>query len=619
MCGILGYLSYSNSISNKDFERGLDLIYHRGPDDWGMEIHQSADFDFFQGFRRLSIIDLSDNGHQPMMFENLTITFNGEVYNFKEIRAELIKHNYSFESDGDTEVILKAIHCWGVEKAVGRFIGMFAIAVFNKQNKELTLVRDRVGIKPLYYYDDAKAFVYSSEIKPILSFDNIDKSFDQKSIIEYLSVGYTPAPRTLFSKIKSLEPGKILRLKNKTIEIASYWNLAEQFNKRSVSKDSEQTIKEQLKQLIESSVQYRMISDVPIGAFLSGGIDSSLVSAVMQKLSDKPINTFSIGFNEEKFNEANFAKEISAHLGTKHYELYLSIDEAKEMIPKLIKKLDQPFGDSSSIPMMMVSELAQQNVTVALSGDGGDELFCGYRLYDQALSLQRYKPFAKLSKPLRNSIIESRLMDKKYKYLTPLFSSNDEEIINAGNIVNQFFAKRLLKGQQHRVEALFSISEFNSKNIQELNMLANIDSYLHDDILKKVDFATMAASIESRVPLLDHRIIEYSFNIPHRLKYKDGVKKYILKELLYDYIPKSMMDRPKKGFSVPIFEWLHHDLYNLVEDSTNTDYLIQQDIFDIDDIQKFKLQFKMAPNNYFVNTIMWNFVVFQQWYKEHLL
>jgi asparagine synthase (glutamine-hydrolysing) len=619
MCGILGYLSYSETISNQQFEQALDFIYHRGPDDWGVEFHKHNELNYYQGFRRLSILDLSSAGHQPMSFENLCITFNGEVYNFQEVREDLIKLGYSFHSNTDTEVILKSIHQWGIDKAVSRFNGMFAIAIFNKQNNELTLVRDRLGIKPIYYYHENQTFIYSSEIKPIIQFDDIDKSIDSSSLHKYLSVGYVPADATLFKHINVVLPGEILVFHDNQLKRRKYWSVDEKFNAREISTDSEESQKQELKNLIASSVKYRMISDVPLGTFLSGGVDSSLVSAVMQSLSDKPINTFSIGFKEKEYNEANFAKEIANHLGTNHFELYLSLDEAKEMIPDLFKKLDQPFGDSSAIPMLMVSALAKQNVTVALSGDGGDELFCGYRLYDQALELQKYKSIAKFVKPIRKPLFNAGFLKSNYKYLNPLFADSDKNIVNSGNMSSQMFVRDLLLNTGQKVKPLFETLHYKTKNIQELNMLINIDSYLHDDILKKVDFATMAASLESRVPLLDHRIVEYSFNIPHRMKYKDGVKKHILKEVLYDYIPKEMMDRPKKGFSVPVIEWLHNDLYYLVEDSIDEKVIREQQLFDYSAVKDLVERFNNQPNNYFTNSIMWNFVVFQQWYKQNIL
>ncbi len=619
MCGILGYLSYSETISNQKFEQALDFIYHRGPDDWGVEFHKYDELSYYQGFRRLSILDLSSAGHQPMSFEDLSITFNGEVYNFQEIREELIKLGYSFHSNTDTEVILKSIHRWGIDKAVSRFNGMFAIAIFNKRNNELTLVRDRLGIKPIYYYHENQTFIYSSEIKPIIQFDNIDKSIDSSSLYKYLSVGYVPANATLFKSINVVLPGEILVFQDNQLNRRNYWSVAEKFNAREINTDSEESQKQELKKLISSSVKYRMISDVPLGTFLSGGVDSSLVTAVMQSLSDKPINTFSIGFKEKEYNEANFAKEIANHLGTNHFELYLSLDEAKGMIPDLFKKLDQPFGDSSAIPMLMVSALAKQNVTVALSGDGGDELFCGYRLYDQALELQKYKLIAKLAKSFRKPLFDTGFLKSNFKYLNPLFADSDKNIVNSGNMSSQLFIRDLLLNTDQKVKPLFETTYYKTNNIQELNMLINIDSYLHDDILKKVDFATMAASLESRVPLLDHRIVEYSFNIPHGLKYKDGVKKHILKEVLYDYIPKEMMDRPKKGFSVPVIEWLHNDLYYLVEESIDEIVIREQDIFDYNTVKDLVERFNKQPNNYFTNSIMWNFVVFQQWYKQNIL
>ncbi len=618
MCGVLGYLAKSGELKEVNFEKSLELISHRGPDDSGIDFFKSSDFFFFQGFRRLSILDLSKAGHQPMRHHNLSLTFNGEVYNFQELRDELIKNGYNFYSNTDTEVILKSIHYWGIETAVNKFNGMFAIAVFDAKENKIFIARDRLGIKPLYYYLQNDTFIYSSEIKPILNFDGIDRTIDKQNLIKFLSTGYVPADGTVFKNIKAVLPGQIIIYKNGELEKIRYWSAMEIFNKRELINAPENQIKAQLKNLIESSVKYRMISDVPLGTFLSGGIDSSLVTAVMQSLSEKPVKTFSIGFEDEKYNEAGFAKDISSHLGTNHFDMYLTLNRAKEMIPEMINKLDQPFADSSSIPMMMVSNLAKQNVTVSLSGDGGDELFCGYKLYDQALKLKKYKNISKIAKFFRASLMKSDFMYKKYKYLNILFSDSDINIINSGNLIMQFYANKILNYPPENIGPLFNTDLYNSSNIQELNMLANIESYLHDDILKKVDFATMATSLESRVPLLDHRIVEYSFSIPHDLKYKNGIKKYILKEILYDFIPKNLMDRPKKGFSVPVLEWLHNDLYFMIEDSMDKQLIDTQGVFSFEALKSLKVHFDNVPGNYFTNSLMWNFVVFQQWHKANI-
>lgn len=616
MCGILGYFSSREKIEDSDFSKSLEYINHRGPDDTGIIRHNSLRT-ALQGFKRLSIIDLSPGGHQPMVFKNLSITFNGELYNYIEIREELIQKNYTFDSNSDTEVILKAFHFWG-NAAVEKFNGMFAIAIYNNTNRELTIIRDRVGIKPIYFYWDEQKLIYSSEVKPILAFPNIKKTINSESIFTFLVNGFIPAPNTIFGKIKILQPGSILTFKNNNIEIHTYWSISNKFQERVLSQVPENEIKDSLDKLIDSSVRYRMISDVPIGSFLSGGIDSSLVSSIMQKNSSKPINTFSIGFKESSFNEANFAKEISKHIGSNHHELYISLNDAKEFIPEMIRNFDIPFGDSSAIPMMIVSELAKKYVTVALSGDGGDELFCGYKLYDKIKDFQKYSLISKIFKPFRNSLLNQKFILDKYKYLNLFFASNNVEIINSGNLVSLFYLKDLISGKNGVLDnTLFENSNF-SENIQESNMILNMKTYLPDDILKKVDISSMASSLEARVPLLDHRIIEYSFTIPHELKYMHGDKKYILKQLLYDYVPKELIDRPKKGFSVPIFDWLHQDLSYLIDEYLNDSFIISQKIFNRNIVNSLKQLFIKQPKNYFINNIIWNLLVFQMWYKQNL-
>ncbi len=616
MCGVLGCFSDTYQIDAECFNRSLELINHRGPDDTGFVRHKTH-LTAFQGFKRLSILDLSKAGHQPMTFKNLTITFNGEVYNFKEIRSELESFGYSFSSNSDTEVIIKSFHNWGYD-AVNKFNGMFAIAVFNSESKELAIFRDRVGIKPLYYYWDEKIFCYASEVKPILALSNIDKSLSDKNLVTYLSYGYIPSPETIFSKIQSVEPGSFLIFKEKKLTKHYYWNLINQFKNSELLNVSFSEIKEELKNLLHSSVNYRMISDVPIGAFLSGGIDSTLVASIMQANSSKPINTFSIGFDDEKYNEAAFAKEISQIIGSNHHEQYVSAKDTKMLLPEMIASLDLPFGDSSALPMMVVSKLAKKHVTVALSGDGGDELYCGYRLYDQAKSFQRFQLLSGLMKPVRHSVFRSFYKSSKYKYLPFLFLGDDNQLLNSGALVNQNYLFNLSKIERHAINSQFFLRDYYTNNIQMKNMLLNMKTYLPDDILKKVDLATMHYSLEARVPLLDHRLVEFSFRIPHKYKYQNGVKKYILKEVLYDFVPKNLMDRPKKGFSIPVFNWLRDDLNYLIQDYVLHPQSVGFEEYGIDTKRLVSI-FNNYPKNYFTNTLIWNLLVYRIWKQENKL
>ncbi len=618
MCGILGFLGQESLVNHHSFEQSLNQIIHRGPDDFGIEKFTFHSGESWLGFRRLSILDLSMAGHQPMKYEHFSMVFNGEVYNYQEIKSELLKVGYHFISDGDTEVILKAFHFWGIE-AVQRFNGMFAIALLDSLSGKLFLIRDRMGIKPLYYYWKDHNLVFSSEVGPLLKFDWVNRDIDPSSLYTYFVHGYVPAPKTVFKYIKSLEPGKFAVIENNELRTETYWQLTKIVENRPLPISNFEEAKYQLDQLLHSSVQYRMISDVPLGAFLSGGIDSSLVTAIMQKQSSTPINTFTIGFEDGDYNEAGFAKEVSKHLGTNHFEAILSLKTAEEELQKMVRQMDMPFGDSSLLPTLMLSQITKEKVTVALSGDGGDELFCGYKLYDQATRLQSFKTIASGVLPFRNYLTNQKWVRDHYKYLGILFSDSDSNIINSGSLAASVFIKNMIKGAPNYSNSYFDTNARHSANIQEANMILNMKSYLPDDVLKKVDLATMAHSLEARVPILDYRIVEFSFRLPHKFKCDHGNKKRILKEVLYQYVPQKMMDRPKKGFSVPVFKWLHHDLNHLVEHYCSHQFISKQALFDQSVLDNLKTVFNKQPNNYFTNGLMWNFIVFQMWYEKNLM
>jgi asparagine synthase (glutamine-hydrolysing) len=610
---------HNKTLTREDLEVMVNSINYRGPDDDGYYLSGFDDFQVGMGFRRLAILDLSKGGHQPMIFRNLIVTLNGEIYNFKEIREELKLGGYTFDSNSDTEVVIKAFHLWGI-KMVERFIGMFAIAVWDNEKHELYLVRDRMGIKPLYYYSKGKDFVYASELKPIIAYPHFSKEINFQSLSNYLYHGYITGADSIFSNVNKLEPGTYLKLSEGKPEITRYWDLVELYKKNSPQKiESENECLTMLDDLLTDSVRYRMISDVPIGSFLSGGIDSSLITAVMQKISDNPVNTFTIGFDDEKFNEAENAAAVSKYLGTNHHELNLPIGKAKELIEEMPHFYDEPFGDSSALPTILVSRLAKNNATVVLSGDGGDELFCGYKTYEFAEKMSKFMLIGKVLGAFRQrSDLAGLLFKVNHRFGRYPFLNTNINIVNVNYILSKYLLADIFLNRQYTLDKkYFNLADITD-NIQELYMLTDMITYLPDDILTKVDRASMSVSLEARVPILDHRIVEFSFKVPHHLKYNAGIQKYILKTLAYKYIPKTLLDRPKKGFAVPVFKWMKTDLNYLIDIYLSDEYLIRQKIFNHLSIRKLLRQFNASENVSFTGNYIWNILMFQLWYEEYM-
>jgi asparagine synthase (glutamine-hydrolysing) len=619
MCGIAGFIHYKKTLNEDDLKKMVNTINYRGPDDDGYYLSGYNDFQVGMGFRRLAILDLSNGGHQPMFFMNLVVTLNGEIYNFKEIREDLKKHGYSFVSHSDTEVVIKAFHLWGI-KMVELFIGMFAIAIYDNETHELYLVRDRIGIKPLYYYFTGNDLVYASELKPIFAYPFFSKKLNYESLSKYLYHGYITGTDSIFKNVCKLEPGSYLKLSNGKPEITKYWNLPELYIKnRSEKINSEEECLTLLDDLLTSSIGYRMISDVPIGSFLSGGFDSSLTTAVMQKLSDQPINTFTIGFDDIRFNEAENAKAISGYLGTHHHELTLPIGKAKELIEELPTFYDEPFGDSSALPTILVSRLAKKNATVILSGDGGDELFCGYNNYEFAKKMSKFMALGKVLNifPERLDIAKILFGINRRFGRYPYLNSNIN-IININYILSKYSLAGIFLDKQYTLDKKYFNLANVTEEIQELYMLNDMVTYLPDDILTKVDRASMSVSLEARVPILDHRIVEFSFKVPHHLKYNNGTQKYLLKTLAYKYIPETLLDRPKQGFAVPVFKWLKSDLHYLIDMYLSSDYLIKQQVFNPLSVRKLLQQFISSDNSFPTGNFVWNILMFQLWYEKYM-
>ena len=615
MCGIIGSIS-SKDISEDYIRSSLSSMNHRGPDSNGFKKFTKKRLGhIFLGHTRLSIIDLSNNGSQPMSDSDLNIhvTYNGEIYNFNEIKKELYSKGYSFNSNTDTEVIIYAYKEWGIG-CVDKFIGMFAFAIYDESKEKLFIIRDRLGIKPIYYFTKDNEFAFASELKALTKLPNFEKKISIKGLSLFTQYQYIPAPFSIYSNTYKLRPGHYIEVSKTGIIDKKYWDAKNYFNAIS-NFQSEEEILNELEQLLISSVKYRMVSDVPIGSFLSGGIDSSLVSAIMQNLSSKPIETFSLGFNVSGYDEAKFAKKIANHLGTSHNELYVNPSQALDVIPNLSKFYDEPFADSSAIPTMIVSSLARKKVTVVLSGDGGDELFGGY---------QRYKFFSKLlsiPKPFKKvfSNILKKAGKNNFRYQKAGSVLNWDSTLDAyASLSNAWYSDDLNKIINFELFTDQSKSKYfnNGKSIEEQLMFADINLYMVDDILTKVDRASMSTSLESRVPLLDHRIVEFALQLPLHYKIKSGKSKYILRKILEKYVPNNLYDRPKSGFGIPVKEWLKNNLNDWMRDTLSPQELSKHNYFDNDIIQR--MIDDHSKNNYDYHLQLWTILMFQDWYKKYM-
>lgn len=631
MCGIVGFIAKKQDENT--IKKMLHVQEYRGPDDRGIFVEKINHWHVHFGHNRLSIQDISIDGHQPFISicGEYSIVFNGEVYNFKVIRKTLEKLGHSFRSKTDTEVILYAYKEWGIE-CLERFIGMFSFSILDKQKKKLFLVRDRVGVKPLYYYDDGKTFLFSSELKSFHEHKSFEKVLNKDALPYYFQMGYIPAPYSIYKNTFKLEPGHYLEydLLASNYELVQYWSIDTCYEKEKLDK-SEVEVLSDLETLLEDAVDLRMVSDVPVGVFLSGGYDSSLVTALLSK-KHKNLQTYTIGFEDQKLNEALHAKEIAKYLGTKHTEHYVSTKDMLSKIETLPFYYDEPFGDSSAIPTMMVSELAKKDVTVALSADGGDESFCGYSKYfflDKFSSvfsshfkkkilqttLKNISPkiVTSMNEMLPKKFKQTNVSEKYTKFTHALNAhSLDEMFLNASSPVARERVEKMLKNPMKENYFKSFSSQSKHKFIDDM-MRIDYKTFLTDDVLTKVDRATMSVSLEGREPLLDHRIIEYMASVPVRLKYKDQKGKYLLREILYKHIPKALIDKPKSGFQVPLNTWLTGDLKYLIEKYLDPSHL-DDEIFDCEEIERIKKELFLGDFSR-VNQI-WFILMYEMWKEK---
>ncbi len=608
MCGLTGYIDFRPATrQTREAIVGAMAwtLYHRGPDDGGTWVDPEAGVAL--GFRRLSIIDLSPLGHQPMVSASgrYVIVFNGEIYNFKELKARLAQEGVTPRGHSDTEVLLEAVALWGERPAIAACEGMFAMAIWDRQERKLTLARDRAGIKPLYWgLTPDGVFLFGSELKALRRHPAWRGEIDRDAVALFMRYGYVPAPYSIYRNVWKLETGALLTYRRGIDpKIERYWDvreIAETAHDDPVPGSDEDRVA-MLEHLMMRSVRNEMVSDVPLGAFLSGGINSSLVTALMQANSERPIKTFTIGFNAEGFNEARHAAAVARHIGTEHTELYVSDENVREVIPNLPIWYDEPFADSSQIPTYLVSRLAREHVTVALSGDGGDEMFAGYPRYRWARSLNRaIQPLPNsmrrgagaLMSAVPNSVASAimtllppserpRRPGQSLKKLGRLFESSasgefHREIVSIWNDPESV----VLGAHEPPLSLTDPALARAFPHLAERMMLNDLMIYLPDDILAKVDRASMAVSLEVRVPLLNHHIVEFAFRLPFDMKLRGNVTKWAMRQILYRYVPKELIERPKQGFMVPLDDWLRGPLRQWLDDLIAPDTLRRDGYFD---------------------------------------
>jgi asparagine synthase (glutamine-hydrolysing) len=641
MCGIAGFLTDAGTpgVDRASLVRMTGCVAHRGPDDDG---YFTDDAGVGLGHRRLSILDLSPDGHQPMRSASgrWVIVFNGEIYNYRRVAAEL-GPTVRFRGHSDTEVILAAVEAWGLEAAVQRFVGIFAFALWDRETRILHLVRDHLGVKPLYYGFTRAGLVFASELRPIESFPGFDGRINRDAVALLLRHNCIPAPYSIYEGVRKLPPGSILSIPADARDAGEprpYWSASRmaEAGQASLLSLSDDEATDALDALLRDAIGLQMLADVPLGAFLSGGVDSSTVVALMQAQSDRPVRTFSIGFQEEGFDEAQHARAVARHLGTDHTELYVTAQHALDVVPRLPTLFDEPFSDSSQIPTFLVSQLARRHVTVALSGDGGDELFAGYnrhvyvdqlwrRLRHVPPSLRRLASRAIRSVPpetLARGITATRLMRSTqvkssnagyalHKLAGVLASASPEDMYRglASHWSNP--ASVVLGAREPLTRITDSASWPALTGFTEKMLYLDLVTYLPDDILTKVDRASMAVGLEARVPLLDHRVVEFAWRLPLSFKLRDGRSKWLLRRVLSRYVPDALIDRPKAGFGIPLGEWLRGPLRDWAESLLDEGRLRREGYFDPAPVRRAWSEHLSGrvDNEY----KLWDVLMFQAW------
>jgi len=641
MCGISGIWE-RNGCSLQDLERRVSAmtqtLNHRGPDDSGVWLSQEASIAF--GQRRLAIIDLSAMGHQPMISANgqYTITFNGEIYNFRELRTELEGRGVRFRGHSDTEVIVEGFAQWGVKSTIARLNGMFAIAAWDAGERQLFLARDRMGEKPLYWAIFDGLVLFGSELKALRAHPGWKPSLSRGAIAAFLRHGYVPGPFSIYEDVYKLPPAGFVKIASGGgPEVGAYWDLAGVISRgqRNTLRADEEELVDELDALLHDAVSRRMVADVPLGAFLSGGYDSSTVVALMQKASLRPVRTFTISFENPTFDESKHAEAVARHLGTEHTTFVVSGAEALDVVPKLAEMYDEPFADSSQVPTHIVSALTRKRVTVALSGDGGDELFSGYNRYQWTESV--WRPSAKMPLALRRlasssiRVVPPSAFDRIARYV-PFFRRVPQvgqkahrlaQILSVSSIDSVYYQvvsahqnpDNLVKGSQEVRTACWgqNLKVLLPDPVDRMRYL-DMCTYLPDDILTKVDRASMAVALEVRVPFLDHRLVEWIWKLPSSQNARALRPKHLLRRVLARYVPDRLVERPKMGFAVPLADWLRGPLRNWAEDLMNEAGLSAGDIFDVEAIRSLWAEFLSGDNGRYF--FIWNILMFQAWHRR---
>lgn len=628
MCGIAGFLDFNKNTDELVLRNMTDALVHRGPDDAGYEIYDFDRSTVGFGQRRLSILDLSSSGHQPMHFGDYTVNYNGEIYNFREVRQQLEQCGYNFNSESDTEVMLKAYDKWGISM-VDHFNGMFAFALLDRKLKKLFLVRDRAGVKPLHIYCKDTLVLFASELKSFHHHPQFDKEIDVNSLALYLQYSYIPAPYSIFNHTQKLLPGHWLSidLESGQQDLQCYWNISSYYASPQVSISDEEAIRE-TEYRLKKAYNYRMVADVPVGVFLSGGYDSSSVAALLQSDRTEKLKTFTIGFQEANFNEAPEAKKIAGFLGTDHTEWYVSAKDAAAVLPQLPEIYDEPFADNSCVPTVLVSQLASRKVKVALSADGGDEIFGGYNKFIQAHQYTRTIP-SWLQKSL--SEVMSLIKPEKIPFLNKgyNFSSRFEKIkmiwhskdpLQAVKYISQYFteaeARNFISKEFINYSTPFEQRINIEKGSDELNAMLDLDfkTFLVNNNLNKVDRASMAVSLEGREPMLDFQLVEFLATLPGHFKIRNGQTKWLLKQVVHRHIPAELMERPKKPFIAPLTVWFRDELRELLNYYLSEEQLKKTGLFNELPIVQLKDQYLNGEKVQFQK--LWQILSFQLWYSR---
>ena len=633
MCGISGFINFSKNFSKEELclyaSMMSDSMVHRGPNSNGFWVDEKKGISL--SHRRLSILDLSNNGYQPMESScgRYLIVYNGEIYNFKKLREKIEKSKVKFKSSTDTEVIIELVSKFGVVKTTKLLNGIFCFAIWDKKKSKLFIVRDRVGVKPVYIYKDSQTVAFASEIKALKKLPFIELKLDYQSVSSYVRLNYIPSPYSIFKNVTKLLPGTIFEVgQNKIIKNTKYWEISNSKTEKVYTSDGDSF------SIIENAVKSQMVSDVPLGVFLSGGIDSSLIASMAQKNSVKPINSFTIGFDDNQFNEAEYAKKIAKIIGTNHNEVYFSYDNLEKLLNVLPSVYDEPFADSSQLPTLLLSQITKKKVTVALSGDGGDELFGGYYRYFLAEKYQKYifrQPL--LLKILLKRIIRfipKKMWDSFGSFLPNNYGGSQfgDKLLKLSNLLTNSqetsFQRRIISncnqlslvvqdGSEKKVG--YSDDEYEKlyPDITERMQVLDFLIYLPDDILTKVDRASMNHSLEVRVPFLDNNVIDHAFGLEKKHKIKNDEGKLILKKLLKNFLPSSLVNRPKMGFGIPLGNLLRKNFSEKIEHYIYSKNIENQNIYKIDYIRKLWEEHKSGKRNW--QFLLWNFFVFQLWYE----